>query len=80
MAAFEFTTDLFDYFRHKAQDFGCNPCFDGKIGEIRAMNEKGKDGKPGCLCIIKYVPCPCGIAKKQIEEDGMCHCEIFERV
>lgn len=44
------------------------------------MNEKGRNGKPGCLCAVKYVPCPCNAAEKQIAKDGECHCEIFKKV
>lgn len=79
MPAFKKTTDLFNYFRRKAQEFGCNPRFDSKIDDIHAMNEKGSNGVPGCLCSVKFVPCPCGGALKQIEKNGECHCEIFVR-
>lgn len=79
MPAFTSITNLFDYFRREAQKLNCNPCFDSKIADIHAMNEKGSNGKPGCLCSIKFVPCPCGGALKQIEKDGECHCEIFRR-
>jgi ferredoxin-thioredoxin reductase catalytic subunit len=78
MPAFDSTSELFDYFRRKAQAFGCNPCFDSKIKELRAMNKKGSDGIPGCLCRVNTT-CPCGAAAIEIERDGSCYCEIFER-
>lgn len=79
MPAFPTLTELYSYFRQKAQEFNCNPCFDLKQAEIEEMNEKGANGVPGCLCAIKFVGCPCTAAEKQIEKDGMCHCEIFRR-
>lgn len=78
MPAFERTTDLYSYFRQNAQELNCNPCFDNKQTDIEAMNEKGRDGKPGCLCCAVFVACPCGGAKGQIERDGECHCGIFQ--
>lgn len=80
MSAFKKTTDLFDYFRRKAQEFGCNPCFDSKIADIHAMNEKGSNEVPGCLCSVKFRKCPCDGVEKQIEKNGECHCEIFRRL
>jgi len=71
-------TGLYNYFRYNAQQMNCNPCFDGKKDEIHAMNEKGSDGVPGCLC-RSNTPCPCKAAQKEIERDGMCYCEIFRR-
>jgi len=79
MVAFDKTIDLYSYFRQKAQELDCNPCFDDKQAEIEAMNEKGMNGVPGCLCSIKFVGCPCKAAPEQIENDGECHCEIFRR-
>jgi len=80
MAAFELTTELFDFFRRTAIELGCKYNFDDKQKELNAMNEKGKDGKPGCLCTVVFVPCPCPKGKKGIAEHGICGCEIFEKV
>ncbi len=80
MSAFDKTTDLYNYFRHEARELNCNPCFDDKQAEIEAMNEKGTNGTPGCLCAVKFIACPCKGAAAQIEENGECHCGIFRRV
>ncbi len=79
MPAFDKTTDLYSYFRQKAQEFNCNPCFDLKQAEIEEMNEKGANGVPGCLCRIN-TPCPCKRAANEIEESGSCYCEIFKKI
>jgi len=71
-------TGLYNYFRYQAQQMNCNPCFDDKKEEIEAMNEKGSNGVPGCLC-RSNTPCPCKAAPTEIERDGMCYCEIFVR-
>lgn len=78
MPAFTSTTELFNYFRYHAQEFGCKLCFDDKQAEIEQMNERGSNGTPGCLCKVNS-PCPCKGAAKEIETDGMCYCEIFMR-
>ena len=78
MPAFTRSTDLYSYFRQKAQELECNPCFDDKQAEIEAMNEKGMNGVPGCLCRMN-TPCPCEKGKIEIKEDGICYCEIFRR-
>ena len=79
MVAFTLVTELFNYFRVLAQKYNCNPCFDDKIKEIEAMNEKGQNGKPACLCKTN-TSCPCKGAPDDIEKDGACYCEIFRRV
>ena len=79
MPTFKTTTETFDYFRKKAQELDCDPCFDPKIKEIEAMNAKGNGEKPGCLCRIGEY-CPCDKAKEEIERDGSCYCEIFARL
>ena len=78
MAAFNSTTELYDYFRHKAQDLGCNPCFDNTQAEIEVMNREGSDGKPKCLCKLG-ISCPCEEAPGEIERDNECYCGIFRR-
>lgn len=84
MAAFELDINLYSYFRQNAQSFECNPCFDGKKAEIEAMNEKGANGVPCCLCRDK-TPCPCP-KWKQIVKSGTakkgdkCYCEIFVKL
>ena len=79
MPAFRLETDLFDYFRRKAQELECNPCFDDKQEEIEAMNKEGANGIPNCLCRAK-TPCPCKKGVREIQEDGICYCEIFKKV
>ncbi len=78
MPAFYTVTELFNHFRRNAQALGCNPCFDSKIEEIEAMNEKGSNGVPACLCKTD-TGCPCKDAQKEIERDGECYCGIFRR-
>jgi len=78
MAAFDKLTDLYSYFRSKALDLKCNPCFDKKQPEIEAMNQEGTEGKPRCLCKIGTF-CPCEEAPEEIEQDGECYCGIFRR-
>lgn len=79
MVAFNTTEELNNYFENQAQILRCKQDFSEKQADLIAMNKKGRDGKPGCLCAIKYVPCPCIRAPEQIEKDGECHCEIFRR-
>ncbi|MDD4588900.1 MAG: hypothetical protein PHG06_00525 [Parabacteroides sp.] len=79
MAAFNSTTELYDYFRHKAQDLNCNPCMDRHIKKIELMNEKGESGTPACLCKVGTM-CPCEGANRELEADGVCYCGIFERL
>lgn len=76
MAAFDTKTGLYNYFRRKAQELNCNPCFDSKQAELEEMNEKGANGVPGCLCRMN-TPCPCKGVVKEIERDESCYCEIF---
>jgi hypothetical protein len=80
MTAFNSTTELFNFFRKTAIDLNCNPNFDLKQKELNAMNEKGIEGKPGCLCTAVFVQCSCPKGKKDIIEYGICGCEIFKRV
>lgn len=79
MAAFLLTTELFNYFRHHAQQMNCNPCFDDKKDEIHAMNETGSNGVPGCLR-RENTQCPCKAAMVEIENDGTCYGGIFVRI
>jgi ferredoxin-thioredoxin reductase catalytic subunit len=76
MAAFETLTELYSYFRQKAQEMNCNPCFDKKQKEIEIMNENGSNGHPACLC-KKGSSCPCKTVEKELARDGICYCEIF---
>jgi ferredoxin-thioredoxin reductase catalytic subunit len=79
MPAFDTTTGLYDYFRHKAQDLNCNPCMDRHIKNIELMNDNGESGKPVCLCKMGTT-CPCEDVNRELEADGVCYCGIFERV
>jgi len=79
MPAFELTTELLDFFRHTAQDLGCNPCLDRSIKKIELMNAKGTPGKPACLCKVG-TSCPCEGVIRYLEARGVCYCGIFEKV
>lgn len=72
-------TNTFNYFRKQAIALDCDPNFDQQESELIEMNKKGRDGVPGCLCTATYVPCPCVKGKRDVEEKGICHCEIFRR-
>jgi len=79
MPAFILYTELFNFFRRKAREFGCNPCLDRSIKKIELMNVKGTPGKPACLCKVD-TSCPCEDVIRELEADGVCYCGIFEKV
>lgn len=78
MPAFPTTTELFDFFRHTAQDLGCNPCMDRHIHEIELMNQNGESGEPACLCKVGTA-CPCDNVSRELDDYGECCLGIFER-
>ncbi|MCU7526794.1 MAG: hypothetical protein HF308_20175 [Ignavibacteria bacterium] len=79
MTVYNTTIELFDHFRKIAQEYGCNPCFDGVQEEIHAMNEKGEGETFYCLCKLNTT-CPCSKLEAELEKNGVCHCGIFRRV
>jgi len=79
MPAFVLDTELFDFFRHTAQNLNCNPCMDSHITDIELMNYHGEPGKPACLCKVG-TSCPCVDVCTDLEANGVCYCGIFERV
>lgn len=83
MAAFPeeyFETKMRNYLRKLAIKTGCNPNIDNRVTseDLRAMNEKGDDGRPGCNC--KLSKCPCKELKMDLDTMGHCYCEILWRV
>lgn len=75
-----FETNMRSFFRKLATKTGCNPNIDQRVSseDLRAMNENGDNGRPGCNC--KASPCPCKELKHDLDEMGHCYCEILYRV
>jgi ferredoxin-thioredoxin reductase catalytic subunit len=81
MTAFESQTDLEKWYIETAAELNASTHIDDDTREkLAAMNANGKNGVPSCLCTIKFSRCSCANAKKQIENEGECHCELFKKV